>query len=106
MLVGVYNSQLGFLSHDVKWAVASAVVSAAGIRHGIDFLLPTRIYAVVVAQDINLNHSLDKNLFGIPKEPVGISNGFKSRLRRPTFAECALELRPPRKQIEIELVQF
>ncbi|MFA0086643.1 DUF2141 domain-containing protein [Vibrio sp. 10N.261.51.F12] len=35
-------------------------------------------YAISVYQDLNLNKSLDKNLFGIPKEPYGFSGNWTS----------------------------
>ena len=36
--------------------------------------LPNGEYVVSVFQDVNSNEKLDTNIFGIPREPVGITN--------------------------------
>jgi uncharacterized protein (DUF2141 family) len=36
--------------------------------------LPNGEYVVTIFQDVNSNGELDTNFFGIPKEPVGITN--------------------------------
>ena len=36
--------------------------------------LPNSEYVVTIFQDVNSNGELDTNFFGIPKEPVGITN--------------------------------
>ena len=38
------------------------------------FELPNGEYVVAVFQDVNSNGILDTNIFGIPREPVGITN--------------------------------
>jgi len=42
------------------------------IIHNLE--LPNGEYVVTIFQDINSNGELDTNLFGIPREPVGITN--------------------------------
>lgn len=56
-------------------------------------LAPGR-YAVAVSQDWNLNGTTDTNLFGIPLEPWGVSNGVRPSLRAPRFEEAAVTLAP------------
>lgn len=48
-------------------------------------------YAVCVIHDSNVNATLDRNFFGIPKEGVGISNGI--RRERPTFDKAVIEIK-------------
>lgn len=45
-------------------------------------------YAIALYHDRNDNRKLDKNWFGIPKEPVGVSRNYKSRLRAPRYDEA------------------
>ena len=49
-------------------------------------------YAAVAFQDVNGNGKLDKNLFGIPKEPYGFSNGARGSGGPPRFADAAITL--------------
>ncbi|OUR88109.1 hypothetical protein A9Q92_03480 [Methylophaga sp. 42_8_T64] len=46
-------------------------------------------YAVAVFHDENNNQKLDKNFFGIPKEPYGFSN---TQLAPPSFDEAKFSL--------------
>lgn len=42
-------------------------------------------YAVSVLHDVNSNGDLDSNMLGIPKEPLGFSNGAKPKRGPPSF---------------------
>lgn len=48
-------------------------------------------YAVCVIHDANQNALLDRNLIGIPKEGVAISNGI--RREKPTFEKAVIEIK-------------
>jgi len=50
--------------------------------------LPENNYAIAVYQDENGNGKLDKNFFGIPKEPYGFS-GNTTSLGPPSFDEAS-----------------
>jgi uncharacterized protein (DUF2141 family) len=56
--------------------------------------LPPGQYAAVAYQDTNGNGKLDKNLFGIPKEPYGFSNGARGSAGPPKFSAAAVTLNP------------
>jgi uncharacterized protein (DUF2141 family) len=56
--------------------------------------LPEGLYAAVAFQDFNGNGKLDKNLFGVPKEPYGFSNGARSNAGPPKFADARVTLSP------------
>ncbi|MEM1248182.1 MAG: DUF2141 domain-containing protein [Acidobacteriota bacterium] len=49
-------------------------------------------YAVSVSHDLNSNGKVDTRAFGIPKEPWGVSNGVRPRMRAPKFKEAAFDL--------------
>jgi uncharacterized protein (DUF2141 family) len=56
--------------------------------------LPPGQYAAVAFQDLSGNGKLDKNLFGIPREPYGFSNLARGTAGPPRFADAAVTLAP------------
>ncbi len=54
--------------------------------------LPAGEYAVAIAHDVNKNHKLDKNLFGVPKEQWGMSNNPHATIKAPSFATAKFSL--------------
>lgn len=106
ILVAVYNSSESFIRNDPKGAVATVKLPASKgiIRH--EFALQEGTYAVMIAQDVNNNHQVDKNWLGVPTEPIGVSRGFQSKLRKPTFAECSFALHAPKQHVDIRLERF
>jgi uncharacterized protein (DUF2141 family) len=50
-------------------------------------------YAVAVQHDLNSNGAVDRNLFGAPKEPWGVSNDIRHTFRAPRFEEAAFDVR-------------
>ncbi len=114
------------LTHDARGDLAYLVFSSSSgfpgdrdkaIRHGflpipagtqqmsIDTDLPPGTYAVSVYEDLNGNHKLDRNLLGIPQEPVGASNNPKAHLGPPNFDECSFHVGDTPKNITIGLVR-
>ncbi|MGE5324053.1 MAG: DUF2141 domain-containing protein [Actinomycetota bacterium] len=47
--------------------------------------LPAGEYAVAIAHDVNKNHKVDKNFFGVPKEQWGMSNNPHALIKAPSF---------------------
>ncbi len=64
--------------------------------------LPAGKYAVRIFQDENNNTKLDTGLFGIPKEPWGLSNNVKATFGPPKFEEMLFEVKA-NKEILITL---
>jgi len=67
--------------------------------------LPPGTYAVSVYEDLNENHKLDRNVIGIPREPVGVSNNPKGSFGPPRFSECAFSLGNSAQTITINVVK-
>ncbi len=68
------------------------------------FLPPTPgYYAIALYHDRNDNRKLDKNWFGIPKEPVGVSRNYKSRLRAPRYDEAKFKATTKGADLKITL---
>ena len=59
---------------------------------GIETALPAGRYAVVVYQDLNDNHEMDRWFWGKPKEPYGLSGADRKLRRRPKFHDGAVKI--------------
>ena len=80
------------------------LIVANGSKVSINFELPQGDYAVAVFHDLNSNKTLDKNFFGIPKEPYGFSKNFKPGMSAPDFSECSFTLSEAEKKLTISLI--
>lgn len=80
-------------------------VIANNSKVSIAFDLPKGDYAIAVYHDLNGNNTLDKNFFGIPKEPYGFSKNFKPGMRAPNFSDCSFTLTESAKTMSILLIQ-
>ena len=54
--------------------------------------LPAGEYAVSLVHDVNVNHKLDKNFIGMPKEQYGLSNNPHVGLKAPPYSTCTFKL--------------
>lgn len=77
------------------------VVSPATVYTFSD--LPAGTYAITVMHDENKNNELDKNMFGIPEEGIGVSNNALNMFGPPVFNECAFNLNGASAKVEIQL---
>jgi uncharacterized protein (DUF2141 family) len=77
------------------------VVSPATVYTFAD--LPFGTYAITVMHDENKNNELDKNMFGIPEEGIGVSNNALNMFGPPVFNECAFNLNGASAKVEIQL---
>lgn len=62
-------------------------------------------YAVSVFYDINENEELDVSIFGIPKEPTGVSNNAVGKNGPPTFEDAQIKVQDE-AQLEITVKVF
>lgn len=54
--------------------------------------LPAGDYALAIGHDVNVNHKVDKNFLGIPKEQWGMSNNPHATIKPPSFAKAKITL--------------
>jgi uncharacterized protein (DUF2141 family) len=81
----VFNSPKGW-PEDRKLALKDVVVKAHPGTVTVTVPdLPAGNYAVAVAHDVNVNHKLDKNWLGMPKEQYAVSNNPHVVLKAPSF---------------------
>ena len=72
--------------------IAGAIEPAGPEPFLTTFALPPGTYALGLFHDLNGNGVLDKNLFGIPKEPYGFSKNARGRLGPPSFEDAAISV--------------
>lgn len=104
LYISVYDSKDTFLG-DSK--VYEKVVGLENLKDGrveVELSLPYGALAISVHHDSNANGEMDRNFIGIPKEPVGLSNGHVPRFGPPKFSKAVIEIAQPEQQELIALV--
>jgi len=72
------------------------------IAHGI----PAGRYAVQAFHDENVNHKVDRALFGIPKEGIGFSNDAPVRFSPPKWADAVFAFNGTEQAIQLKTKYF
>jgi uncharacterized protein (DUF2141 family) len=99
----VYASPAGW-PEDTKLAVVHGGFPIGNGEATEVFQVPPGNYAVVVIHDENMNHKLDRNLLGIPKEGFGFANNPHVLLTAPSFRAASIQVSCPVTQIQIHLI--
>jgi len=101
----IFNQAEGFPA-DPAFAFASAEIDIEEEEPTLHFAnLPPGNYAISLIHDVNGNSRLDKNFFGIPKEPFGFSNNLSILTGLPKFHEAAIEVGREPLQSTIKLIE-
>ncbi|TXD84877.1 DUF2141 domain-containing protein [Subsaximicrobium wynnwilliamsii] len=85
--IGVFNTDIDFLEENATIRDYSLTVTSATEIFVIDDL-PKGEYAISMYHDENSDGVLNRNFFGIPKEPYGFSNNVKPKLSAPDYKDC------------------
>jgi uncharacterized protein (DUF2141 family) len=85
LLISIFNKANGF-PEEVS-AAYSTVVFKEPLRKNLVLFLPKGTYALAIVHDKNKNNKMDKNLFGAPTEPYGVSLNKTYLLKAPLFEE-------------------
>lgn len=104
LYISVYDSKDTFLG-DTK--AFEQVVGLEQMKDGaleVQLSLPYGAYAISVHHDSNANGKMDTNFIGIPKEPVGLSNGHVPRFGPPKFSKAQIEISEPQFEEAIALI--
>ncbi len=88
----VFEGDTGDSGGPREGIIAGAIEPAGPEPFLTTFALPPGTYALGLFHDLNGNGVLDKNLFGIPKEPYGFSNNARGRLGPPSFEDAAISV--------------
>jgi uncharacterized protein (DUF2141 family) len=65
--------------------------------------VPAGAYAVQAFHDENVNHKVDRGLFGIPKEGIGFSNDAPIHLSPPKWADAAFAFNGAGQTIQVKM---
>ena len=71
----------------------------------VDEILPSGEYVISMFQDKNGNGKLDTYIFGIPKEPIGITNYFKKGIPGG-FNKLKIQINEDKMIIKINMIHF
>ncbi len=85
LYVALYNSEKDFLKNNFKGAIVKIQKQKALVKFKD---VPEGVYAVSCFHDANDNKKMDTNFFGIPKEPIGISNDAKGFMGPPKYKDA------------------
>ena len=102
ILLGIYDSADGYLKEGKAYRFSRHKVD----RNQVEIILkdiPKGTYAISLCHDVNSDKKCNTNFLGIPQEPYGFSNGFKSRFSRPLFSDCKFEMNESRT-VKVELI--
>lgn len=94
LMVGVYTSNDDFPSVP---SITQKITVQGNFKKILDMDLSAGTYAVSVYHDLNENGKLDRNIVGIPKEPVAFSNIDRLRMGPPKFKDASFSLNGTKK---------
>jgi uncharacterized protein (DUF2141 family) len=85
LFVAIYDTKNSFLKKRFKGDITKIVDNKATI---VLKDIPPGEYAVSAFHDVNNNKKMDTNFFGIPKEPIGISNNATGFMGPPKYNDA------------------
>ena len=99
----VYASPAGW-PENTKDALVYGGFAIVGNHATEVYEIPPGRYGVVVIDDENRNHKLDRNFLGIPTEGFGFANNPHVLLMAPSFQKASVNVGCPVTEIEIHLI--
>lgn len=103
LLIGLYDSERTFTRNPLPGSPKIRLSSTGPVTATISDVEPGT-YAVVVIQDLNGNGKLDRNLVGMPTEPLAFSRIRTIPRGKPRFSACSFEIGESDLSITIPLV--
>ena len=98
--IGLYSTKEAYTSHKGSFRKVVIPLADSACEWTVQEI-PAGEYAVMFYHDKNANHKLDKNSFGIPREPFGFSNNAKPRMGPPPFEQVRFRVLEGVNTIEI-----
>jgi len=92
IMVAVFEGEDNFLKDDKAVASKITLVEKMGSLKVSFPNLPHGEYSIAVYHDVNGNHKLDTNIFGVPTEPYGFSNNARSKWGAPKYKVARFQL--------------
>ncbi|HXU93241.1 MAG TPA: DUF2141 domain-containing protein [Gallionella sp.] len=88
--VAIHRTESGYLDGDDAKAFRLGKIAAHAPEVTLRFELPAGKYAIKAFHDENGDGKLNRNFFGAPTEPYGISNNVRARFSLPPFQDAQL----------------
>ena len=99
LYIALYKRSADFLKDEGIFIGDVVKVTQAGKQEWVRENLDYDQYAIAIYHDVNDNGEMDKNLWGVPKEPYAFSKKEPSKWRSPAFEEVAFRMDSPDKKI-------
>jgi uncharacterized protein (DUF2141 family) len=97
----IFNGPKGW-AEDRQSALKDISIPAQQGTQKVDVKLPPGKYAIALIHDVNVNHKLDKNFIGMPKEYWGMSNNPHATIKAPPIEKAMFTLDGD-KEVKIHL---
>jgi len=103
LIISLYNKAEGFPS-EMSSTLLNRKYEIVGDKLECEFVeIPYGEYAVAILHDENDNGELDKNLIGIPKEGVGVSNNAMRTFGPPRYEDSKFVLKSNEVVLSVKL---
>ena len=102
IIMAIFNSKNGYKK---KIPYKALTIDSTSTTLLIDEILPSGEYVISMFQDKNGNGKLDTYIFGIPKEPIGITNYFKKGIPGG-FNKLKIQINEDKMIIKINMIHF
>jgi uncharacterized protein (DUF2141 family) len=103
----VYNSEATFMDESKAFDKKVLDLDTKFNTLTINLKIPIDgYYAIMMYQDINNNGKLDKNLLGLPKEPIAMSNNFKPKYKSPSFKDVKVLVDKNNNKFQLQLFNY
>jgi len=102
IIIAIFNSKSDYKKNKPYKALTIDSTSTTLL---IDEILPSGEYVISMFQDKNGNGKLDTYIFGIPKEPIGITNYFKKGIPGG-FNKLKIQINEDKMIIKINMIHF
>ena len=102
IVIAIFNSKDGYKK---KIPYKALTIDSTSTTLLVDEILPNGEYVISMFQDKNGNGKLDTYIFGIPKEPIGITNYFKKGIPGG-FNKLKIQINEDKMIIKINMIHF
>jgi uncharacterized protein (DUF2141 family) len=102
IIMAIFDSKNGYKK---KIPYKALTIDSTSTTLLVDEILPNGEYVISMFQDKNGNGKLDTYIFGIPKEPIGITNYFKKGIPGG-FDKLKIQINEDKMIIKINMIHF
>ena len=102
IIMAIFNSKNGYKK---KIPYKALTIDSTSTTLLVDEILPNGEYVISMFQDKNGNGKLDTYIFGIPKEPIGITNYFKKGIPGG-FNKLKIQINEDKMIIKIKMIHY